>query len=97
MSNTVQDVVREVRDFWRQHTFQIKQQFKKDWERYLLYRIGATAVIITSVVSLIVFFIWLVCAHAMIAAILIWSVIGLLVIGAGFAFVYKQIDKAVRK
>ncbi len=97
MSNVAKDTAREVRDFWRQHTFQIKQDFKKNWKRYLLFRISSTAAIITSVIALIAFFIWLVHSHAMIAAIAIWSMIGLFVGGAVFSIVYREIDKAVKR
>jgi membrane associated rhomboid family serine protease len=97
MSNITKDTVREIRDFWRQHTFKIKQEFKNNWEKYLLYRLASTAVIITSVIALIAFFIWLVYNHAMIAAIVIWSMIGLFVGGAVFSIVYREIDKAVKR
>ena len=97
MSNIAEDATREVRDFWRQHTFKIKQEFKRNWKKYLLYRIASTAVIIMSVIALIAFFTWLVYNHAMIAAIAIWSVIGLFVGGAAFSVVYREIDKAVKR
>ena len=97
MNSVAKDTMREVRDFWRQHTFKIKQEFKKNWERYLLYRLASTAVIVTSVVVSIAFFVWLVYSHAMIAAIAIWSLIGLFVGGATCVFVYGRIDEAVKR
>jgi len=97
MSKVAKDTMREIRDFWRQHTFQIKQEFKKDWERYLLFRLASTVMIITSAIAFCVFFVWLIYAHAMIAAIAIWSTLGLLVGGAACVFVYERIDKAVKR
>ncbi len=97
MSDIVKDIVREVKDFWRQHSFRARQQFKKDWERYFLFRVGATAVLITAVLAFVGFWVWLIYSHALIAALLIWGGIGLFVIVACFVFVYNQIDKAVKR
>ena len=97
MNNVAKDTMKDIRDFWKHHTFKIKQQFKKDWEKYLLFRLASTVAIMASVIALIAFFIWLVHSHAMIAAIAIWGVLGLLVGGAACVFVYKRIDEAVKR
>lgn len=93
MNNVAKDAMKDC----RQHTFQIKQAFKKNWEEYLLFRLAFTVMIVASVVALIAFSVWLLYNHAMIAAIAIWSVIGLMVGGAACVFVYNRIDEAVKR
>jgi len=93
MSNVAKDTMRD----WRQYTFKIKQGFKKSWEEYFLFRLAFTVMIVTSIIALIALFVWLIYNHAMIAAIVIWSIIGLFVGGAACVFVYRQIDEAVKR
>jgi len=92
MNNVAKDVIKDC----RQHTFQIKQGFKNSWERYFVFRLAFTIMIVTSVIALIALFVWLLYNHAMIAAIVIWSIIGLFVGGAACVFVYHRIDRAVK-
>jgi len=92
MSNIAKDTVKN----FEQYIFQIKQGFKKSWEEYLLFRLASTVMIVASIVTLIALFVWLLYNHAMVAAIVIWSIIGLFVGGAACVFVYHRIDRAVK-